>query len=112
MSLKQLFSAFAATTVACAAIATAGETRTEQATRAARAHLKQQGHKAGLSPSDLGDLAVSSVVPSKHNGVTHVYLQQRHAGIEVHGAIATVNVAADRPSAPPPRRPLPRRLPV
>ena len=96
MSLKQLFSAFAATTVVCAGIATAGETPTERATRAARAHLKQQGHKAGLSPSDLGDLAVSSVVPSKHNGVTHVYLQQRHAGIEVHGAIATVNVAADR----------------
>ena len=32
---------------------------------------------------------------SRHTGVTHVYLQQRHRGIDVWNAIINVNVAAD-----------------
>jgi extracellular elastinolytic metalloproteinase len=94
VSLKSMVSTLAATAVAGAGIAAAG-VPAEQATQTARAHLLQQAHESGLSSSDLGDLAVSSVVPSRHNGVTHVYLQQRHGGIDVHGAIATVNVGAD-----------------
>jgi hypothetical protein len=94
VSLKLLVSALAVTAVANAGLA-AGAAPPEKATETARAYLLQQRGESGLSKSDLGDLAVSSVVPSVHNGVTHVYLQQRHDGIDVHGAIATVNVGAD-----------------
>jgi hypothetical protein len=90
---------FLVRTLAAVAFAGLGSPTTGAApakpTETARAYMLQQRHESGLSQSDLADLVVSSVVPSKHNGVTHVYLQQRHAGIEVHGAIATVNVGAD-----------------
>ncbi len=94
MSPKLLVRMLAALALAGLGSATDGATPAKPE-EAARAYLLQQRHESGLSLSDLGDLVVSSVVPSKHNGVTHVYLQQRHAGIEVHGAIANVNVGAD-----------------
>ena len=49
----------------------------------ARAYVTTNRQQFGLSASDVQDIAVSSVVPSRHNGVTHVYLQQRYRGIEV-----------------------------
>ena len=38
------------------------------------------------------DLVVKDVIPTQHNGVTHVYLQQQRGGIDVAGAIANVAV--------------------
>ena len=38
------------------------------------------------------DLVVKDVIPTQHNGVTHVYLQQQRGGIYVAGAIANVAV--------------------
>jgi hypothetical protein len=38
---------------------------------------------------------VSSTVASSHNGVTHVYLQQRYRGIEVWNGILNVALGAD-----------------
>src|SRR5262245_44644485 len=40
-------------------------------------------------------MAISSTVASAHNGVTHVYLQQRYRGIDVWDAILTVSIGAD-----------------
>ena len=49
----------------------------------------------GVTGADLPEIAVSNTVVSRHTGVTHVYLQQRHRGIEVWNAIINVNVAAN-----------------
>ena len=65
------------------------------AAQAARAYLQQNLAALGLTPADADDVQVSSEVASGHNGVTHVYLQQRYRGIDVHTGIVTVNVAAD-----------------
>ena len=50
--------------------------------------------RLGLDGSDVGEMVVSSQVASEHNGVTHVYLQQRYRGIDVYNGILNVNVLA------------------
>jgi extracellular elastinolytic metalloproteinase len=49
----------------------------------------------GVGAADVGDLFVSSVVPSRASGTTHVNLNQRFRGLEVFGGSATVSVARD-----------------
>ncbi len=61
----------------------------------AREYVKANKQALGLTGSDINEMSVASEVPSAHNGVTHVYLQQSHRGIPVHAGILTVNVAAD-----------------
>jgi len=61
----------------------------------AREYVQKEKPQLGLSGSDVNEMVVSSEVDSRHNGVTHVYLQQRHRGIEVYAAILNVNVRAD-----------------
>ena len=46
----------------------------------------------GLEPSDLKDYVVTDVVYSRVTGATHIYLQQRHAGIPVYNGQLHVNV--------------------
>jgi hypothetical protein len=57
--------------------------------------LKQNRQKFGLAESDLLDLKVMDEYQSQHNGVTHVYLRQQIAGIEVVGAEMSSSVARD-----------------
>ena len=57
--------------------------------------LEQQRASLGLLPEDIKDLAVSDMYRSSHNGVTHVYLQQRYEGIEIHNAIVSYHVTED-----------------
>jgi extracellular elastinolytic metalloproteinase len=56
-----------------------------------------RGHKQqlGLTGSDLADVVVADKYASKDTGVTHIYLIQRHKGIEVFNAVLNVNVAKD-----------------
>lgn len=58
-------------------------------------YLKQHFQELGLTATDIANYAVSSVVVTKHNQLTHVYLQQTHAGIPVHNAILNANILAD-----------------
>ncbi|MGH3013144.1 MAG: M36 family metallopeptidase, partial [Gaiellaceae bacterium] len=51
--------------------------------------------RLGATRADVADLSLTSQYTSRHNGVTHVNLNQRFRGLEVFGAHATVNVAAD-----------------
>lgn len=60
----------------------------------AAAAMFQLGPAYGLAMTDL-EHRVSSVVPTRHNGLSHVYLQQTVNGIDVDGAITTVNVKPD-----------------
>src|SRR5918999_1834152 len=58
-------------------------------------HLSENAAALGVERADLKDLAVISEYRSRHSGVTHVNVNQRHRGLEVFDAYATVNVARD-----------------
>lgn len=74
------------------ALATFAASAQAPATQTALQHLQRMQKQLGLAAGDLREAAASSTVYSAHNGVTHVYLQQFHRGIEVWGAIANFNV--------------------
>jgi hypothetical protein len=61
----------------------------------AREYLARNRQQFGLTASDTNDAAISSTVYSAHNGVTHVYLQQRYRSIDVWNGILNVSVRAD-----------------
>lgn len=48
-----------------------------------------------LTATDIANFRVSSQVVSKHNKLTHLYLQQQHEGIPVYNAIFNFNIKAD-----------------
>ena len=58
-------------------------------------HVRDNAADFGVTRADVTDLFVTSSSTSRHNGVTHVYLNQRYRGLEVFGGYATVNVAKD-----------------
>lgn len=60
----------------------------------ASAYLERDFARFQLSGKEL-EHRVRDIVPTRHNGVTHVYLQQTVGGIDVDGAISTVNVMRD-----------------
>lgn len=80
--------------VASALTSLAASAQAPAATQAALTHLQRSTQQFGLAAADVREAATSSTVFSAHNGVTHVYLQQVHRGIEVWGAIANVNLMA------------------
>ena len=56
-------------------------------------HIEDKYETWGLDRQDIEDLAVQNMYTSDHNGVTHIYLMQRHQGIEVYNAITSVHVS-------------------
>ncbi|TGE21743.1 T9SS type A sorting domain-containing protein [Hymenobacter aquaticus] len=60
----------------------------------ALSQLTAQRSRFGLSESDLTNPAVTNQYTDKHNGVTHVYLRQRHEGIEILDAVADAHVTS------------------
>ena len=48
----------------------------------------------GLAAADVSDVAIVGQAPGRKTGVTHLWLQQRYGGIEVHNAIQSVAVSA------------------
>src|SRR5687768_12431095 len=55
-------------------------------------YVRQNLAQLGLVESDISDWVISDAYKTKHNGVTHVYFQQRLAGIRVLNGILNVNV--------------------
>ncbi len=55
-------------------------------------HLKRSGN---YFDADLADIIVTDQYQTKHNGLTHVYLQQRIGGIEIDGATVNYNILED-----------------
>jgi extracellular elastinolytic metalloproteinase len=80
-------------TTTCAS--TAALTATTPAGVRALQYLRDHAASLQVSADDLADVAVTNETVSEHTGVTHVYLRQRHEGIEISGADITVNVARD-----------------
>jgi uncharacterized repeat protein (TIGR01451 family) len=58
----------------------------------AQKYLEKNRQQWSLSPEDLSDLTVSNQYTSEHNGVTHLYLLQRHAGIEIYNTVSGVHL--------------------
>ena len=61
----------------------------------AKAYVDDQRQALGLTAEDLQDMVVSDQYRTRHNGVTHIYFNQRHAGIPVWNGLINVNVARD-----------------
>ncbi|MCA0237162.1 MAG: M36 family metallopeptidase [Bacteroidetes bacterium] len=55
-------------------------------------YLKEHAADMGLSVQDVADLKVTDEYRSKNNGVTHVWIQQQHAGIPVYNALIGLHV--------------------
>ena len=55
-------------------------------------YLEQEHDTWGLNAEDTKDAVLRDQVYSRHNGTTHFYFNQRHAGIEVYNAINGIHV--------------------
>ena len=96
ISRKALARAVAAASVTCLVVASGAISGTgSDATKVALGYVQDHKQELGLSGSDIKEIAVSDSVFSRHNGVTHVYLQQQYKGIDVHTGLLNVNVARD-----------------
>ena len=81
---------------------TAADAAAGDALDSALAYVNSHPADLGVTSADVADLYATSIVKSRHSGVTHVNLNQRFQGLEVFDAHATVNVAADGGSSSPP----------
>lgn len=66
----------------------------DTAVEVALRHVREQHAELGLLASDVSELSVSDAYRSRHNGITHVYLEQRIGGLQVRGTAMTVNVTS------------------
>jgi extracellular elastinolytic metalloproteinase len=92
-------SAAVAGAIAAAAICPAAATAQVGAADArdiALDHVRDNPGDFDTTRADVGELAVMGSYRSSHNRVTHVSVSQRRRGLEVFGAYAMVNIAADR----------------
>lgn len=55
-------------------------------------HLESVRAELKLTTTDIENYRVSDHYLTKHNGVTHIYLIQQHAGIDVQQALININV--------------------
>ncbi|MCL4869377.1 MAG: M36 family metallopeptidase [Anaerolineae bacterium] len=60
-----------------------------------QAYIANHRAEWGLSAGDLSDMIVTNQYTDVHNGVTHIYLRQRHQGIEVYMGNVSAHVTAD-----------------
>lgn len=67
----------------------------DAAVEVALRHVRENHAELGLLPSDVTELVVSDAYRSRHNGVTHVYLEQRIGGLQVRNTAMTVNVSSE-----------------
>src|SRR5262245_43561745 len=58
-------------------------------------YLGQHRADYGLQPGDVDDVVATKVMTGGDSGVTYVYLQQRHRGIDVNLAVVNAGVMPD-----------------
>ncbi len=58
-------------------------------------HLEENKAEWQLTSSDIQNPVITDEYTSRHNGVTHLYMRQTYAGIEVQNAIINANVLSD-----------------
>ena len=57
-------------------------------------HLQKEYKSLGLSQADIADYSINSQYESQHTQVTHIWLQQQHAGIPVYNGVLNANIGA------------------
>ena len=67
----------------------------QSADQKARQFLAQQAESWGLQQADLSDLIISDIYTTDHNGLTHVYFQQRYKGIPIYNAVTSVHITKE-----------------
>ena len=65
------------------------------ALNAATSFMKKQQSAWQLTDQDIANAVVKDAYQSANNGVTHVYMYQTHAGIELFNGVANFNVMAN-----------------
>ncbi|HEX2029819.1 MAG TPA: M36 family metallopeptidase [Actinomycetota bacterium] len=95
LALAAVFTLLALVPKESAAVGQADAVSRERAIEIALDHVRGDAAALGVGRADVARLAVASAYRSAHSGVTHVNLNQRRGALEVFGAYATVNVAAD-----------------
>jgi extracellular elastinolytic metalloproteinase len=58
-------------------------------------HVREHHAALDLRRGDVSELAVTDAYRSRHNGITHVYLEQRIGGLRVRRSAMTVNVTGE-----------------
>lgn len=58
--------------------------------------LEQRSAEFGLRADDLGDVRVRDAYATRHNGITHVWMQQYIDGLPVALGVANANINADQ----------------
>ncbi len=53
-------------------------------------HIEKNQKDLNLTSEDIKHFRVSDLYTSRHNGVTHVYLNQEHNGVAVRNALINV----------------------
>ncbi|MGK0366299.1 MAG: extracellular elastinolytic metalloproteinase, partial [Saprospiraceae bacterium] len=66
--------------------------QTQDALTIAQKHLDENKQELKLTAADLTNYEVSDNYVSQHNGVTHLYLIQRHNEIEVYNGMININI--------------------
>lgn len=61
----------------------------------ARSLLESNRTELELTSDDLSDMVITDQYTDAHNGITHVYLQQRHQGINIEGAVMSMHLKND-----------------
>jgi hypothetical protein len=54
--------------------------------------MRQAAVSKGTALADLSDLIISDRYQSAHNGITHIYVQQRYQGIPLYNALGSVHL--------------------
>ena len=58
----------------------------------AKAHIEAHLSEWNLAKADVNNIIISDRYQTQHNGVTHIYFQQRYQGIPIHNAITSIHV--------------------
>jgi len=61
----------------------------------ALSYLEESADDLGVAAPDVEGLELTRIYASEHNGVTHLFFQQRVAGIDVFGATVRANITSD-----------------
>ena len=59
-------------------------------------HLEEKQKAFDLTTTDISNYRISDLYSSKHNGITHIYLQQQHEGIDLQNATLRKNKIRER----------------
>jgi extracellular elastinolytic metalloproteinase len=58
-------------------------------------HLEQKREKLQLTSEDIRHFDITDAYSSRHNGLSHIYLNQKHKGVKVYNALININVLPD-----------------